>query len=321
MKARGRIEVVSVREVWANEASDFTPWLAEHLNLLGAALGMDLEVVQREAPVGGFSLDILARDRQSGQLVAIENQLEWTDHAHLGQILTYAAGHDARAAVWVTPNFRDEHRAAIDWLNRWTTEEIRFWGVEVRAIKIGDSLPAPEFRAVASPNDWSKMARQTALSAAAPHQEEMLRFFNAVSKHLLANGFAAEVFMRSGRIPRYFPTPYDGLSYAGEISYGMVWAFLWISKGSFEEKQGIFDALEAEQAEIEAELEAEWDFSSYGTHRWASIGICTAGSIDDPPEKLEQHKAWLLEHLPKLKAVLHPRLERIMAEAPDGASA
>ena len=315
MRELGKIEAVNVREVWAHEAGDFTPWLAEHLDLLSEALEMDLETVQTEAAVGDFSLDILARDRQTDNLVAIENQLEWTDHTHLGQILTYAAGHDARAVVWVTPSFRDEHRAAIDWLNRWTPEEIGFWGVEVRAIKIGDSLPAPEFRPVAFPNDWVRGTKGGTLSAWSPEQEAILRFFTSVSEQLLAKGFAREVSKRSTRIPRYFPTEFHSLSYAGELFHNGLWAFLWISTGSVEEKWRIFNALNAERAEIEAELEGNWDFSSYGTHRRASIGMWTEGTIDDEPEDLEAHKAWLVEHLPKLKAVLHPRLERIMGGA------
>lgn len=161
----GTIQPVAIRDIWTNEASEFTPWLAENLELLGEALGMSLELIQREAPVGGFSLDILAQDRNTDKVVAIENQLEPTDHTHLGQIMTYAAGHDARTVIWITPHFRDEHRAAIDWLNHWTPEEIAFYGVEVGAIKIGNSLPAPEFRPVAFPNDWSKQAKQVSSSA------------------------------------------------------------------------------------------------------------------------------------------------------------
>ena len=127
----GKVDSVDVRTIWRHEAHDFTPWLSGHLDLLGDALGMALELVQREAAVGKFSLDILAQNRITGDKVVIENQLAWTDHSHLGQILTYAAGHDARTVIWVTPGFQEEHRAAVDWLNRWTPEEIAFYGVEV----------------------------------------------------------------------------------------------------------------------------------------------------------------------------------------------
>ena len=112
MQGLGTIERVDIREIWPNEAADFTPWLAENLATLGKALGLDLEFQAQEAPVGGYSLDILARDVQSGRPVVIENQLGQTDHTHLGQLLTYAAGFDANVIVWIAKEFRDEHRQA-----------------------------------------------------------------------------------------------------------------------------------------------------------------------------------------------------------------
>ena len=117
---------------------------------------MDLELQQIEAAVGGYSLDVLATDQNENRPVIIENQLESTDHTHLGQLLTYAAGHDANIVVWLTKEFRDEHRAALDWLNQRTGDDTQFFGVVVELWKIGDSLPAPHFRVVASPNEWSK---------------------------------------------------------------------------------------------------------------------------------------------------------------------
>ena len=150
----GRIERLDIREIWESEATDFTPWLAENLDILGEELGLDLELVETEKAMGSFYLDILAKDRSDGTRVAIENQLEWTDHSHLGQLLTYAAKCDARAAIWIASEFRYEHRETIDLLNQWTGNKIQFYGVEVKVIKIGDSPPAPDFRAVAVPDGW-----------------------------------------------------------------------------------------------------------------------------------------------------------------------
>lgn len=149
----GRIEQLEVREIWEDEAADFTPWLAENLDLIGEELGLDLELVETEKPIGSFYLDLLAKDGD-GRLVAIENQLEWTDHSHLGQLLTYAVKCDARTAIWIAPMFRYEHRETIDRLNEWTGDKIQFYGVEVKVIKIGDSSPAPDIRAVAVPDGW-----------------------------------------------------------------------------------------------------------------------------------------------------------------------
>ena len=152
----GTLERVNIRDVWEHEASDFTPWLAKNLSLLGEALGMDLELQDLEAPVGGFSLDILAQEVATNRLVIIENQLEATDHSHLGQLLTYATGYDAKVVVWIARDFRDEHRAALDWLNERTDDDTEFFGVVVELLKIDNSRPAVNIKLVSTPNKWRR---------------------------------------------------------------------------------------------------------------------------------------------------------------------
>lgn len=158
----GEIERVDLREVWPHEAQDFTPWLAENLDKLGEALGLDLELQSAEAAVGPFSLDVLAHDLGSNRSVIIENQLEGSNHDHLGKLLTYAAGYDAYAVVWLCREFREEHRAALDWLNQRTGDGTQFFGVVVEAWKIDGSRPAPYFRVVAMPNNWQKRTANVA---------------------------------------------------------------------------------------------------------------------------------------------------------------
>ena len=155
---------MDLRDVWSSEASDFTPWLAkeDNISLLGDAIGLELEVESQEKNVGPFRADILARDLTINHYVLIENQLEQTNHNHLGQIMTYAAGLDAFSIIWIAKSFTEEHRAALDWLNRITEENINFFGIEIEVIQIGDSLPAPQFKVVAKPNDWSKSVRSSA---------------------------------------------------------------------------------------------------------------------------------------------------------------
>lgn len=157
----GRLTVVPAREVWPHEAHDFTPWMLGNVDVLSDLLGMDLSLSVAEHPVGGFSLDLLGVDEATGRTVIVENQLEISDHTHLGQILTYAAGTDPTTIVWVTTGFRPEHRAAIDWLNERTDEDTRFFGVEIGVVRIGESMPAPAFTLVAQPNDWEKQVRRT----------------------------------------------------------------------------------------------------------------------------------------------------------------
>jgi Domain of unknown function (DUF4268) len=154
----GRLEKTDLRNAWTSEAGDFTPWLAEpeNLDLLGQAIGIELELEAQEKFVGPFRADILCKDIGSGQWVIIENQLERTDHTHLGQLLTYAAGLNAVTIVWIAERFTEEHRAALDWLNTITDENINFFGLEIELWRIADSLMAPKFNVVSKPNGWSK---------------------------------------------------------------------------------------------------------------------------------------------------------------------
>lgn len=174
-----KIEKISLRECWQNEASDFTPWLAseENITLLADALGMnELEVKGQEEHVGPFRADILCVDPGTDKYVLIENQLEKTDHNHLGQILTYAAGLDAVTIIWVAERFTEEHRATIDWLNRITDKEFNFFGVEIELIKIGDSPAAPMFNVIAKPNGWSKDVRSSQTSSEGRSEGEVFKY-------------------------------------------------------------------------------------------------------------------------------------------------
>ncbi len=154
----GRLESVELRQVWPREAGNFTPWLAkdENISLLSDAVGIELEVEAQEKDVGPFRADILCKDTATEDWVLIENQLERTDHTHLGQLLTYGAGLKAVTVIWVAERFADEHRAALDWLNEITGEQFSFFGVEIELWRIGASPIAPKFNIVCKPNDWIK---------------------------------------------------------------------------------------------------------------------------------------------------------------------
>lgn len=180
-KNLGRLEQVTLRSIWADEARDFTPWLAlpENLRLLGETLGIELETESKEVSVGPYSADIVCRNTADGTKVLIENQIEKTDHCHLGQILTYTAGVGATTMVWIASRFTEEHRAALDWLNEHTTEETSFFGLEVELWRIGQSPAAPKFNIVSKPNDWSKAVRQQSSSVSGSIQrteEKNLQF-------------------------------------------------------------------------------------------------------------------------------------------------
>ena len=154
----GRLEKIDLRKVWGSEPAEFTPWLAkeENLELLGDTLGIELELKSKEENIGQYRADIVCKDTSDGSWVLIENQLEATNHPHLGQIITYAAGLDAVTVVWIAERFTEEHRAALDWLNEISGNNVRFFGLEIEVWKIGNSSKAPKFNIVSQPNDWTK---------------------------------------------------------------------------------------------------------------------------------------------------------------------
>ena len=157
----GKLEEVDIRKVWPHEQYDFSKWLAteENIKELGDALNLSLTDVETEKFVGNYRCDILCKDEITGKMVLIENQLEPTNHDHLGKIITYASGLDAAVVVWIVSSARDEHASAIEWLNKHTDDEISFFLMEVHAYKIGDSDPAPQFKIIEQPNDFVKIVK------------------------------------------------------------------------------------------------------------------------------------------------------------------
>ncbi len=160
----GTLKQVDLREYWKHEALDFTRWLSEEENIaiLSDEIGIGIEVLQTEASVGRFNVDILAQEENTDRKIIIENQLEMTDHTHLGQLITYAAGLEAEYVIWIVRQAREEHRQAVDWLNERTGEEINFFLVELQLWKIGDSDPAPKFSILSRPNEWKKSVKSSA---------------------------------------------------------------------------------------------------------------------------------------------------------------
>lgn len=187
-KNLGQLKKVDLRTVWEHEALSFTKWLAkeENLALLSNEIGIAVKLLKTEAEVGGFNVDILAEEEGSGRKVIIENQLESTNHDHLGKLITYASGTDASVIVWIFKDIRDEHRKAIDWLNEHTDEDIDIFAVKMELWQIGDSLPAPKFEIISNPNNWAKIAKtnteQTKLTTTKLYQLEFWNKFGEYAK-------------------------------------------------------------------------------------------------------------------------------------------
>ncbi|MDP3301485.1 MAG: DUF4268 domain-containing protein [Sulfuricurvum sp.] len=173
----GKLQQVHLRDYWKHEALDFTNWLAkeENLNMLSEEIGIDIILQETEASVGRFNLDILAIEDNSDRKIVIENQLEQTDHDHLGKIITYASGFDAEIIIWIVKDVRDEHKQAIDWLNEHTDDKINFFVIKMELWKIDDSSPAPKFHIVSKPNNWAKALKSSASQPARETKLKMLQ--------------------------------------------------------------------------------------------------------------------------------------------------
>lgn len=161
----GKLEKGDLRAIWLHEAHDFTNWLSieSNLNQLGDEIGIDIKLIKTEADIGRYYVDILAEEENTGKKIIIENQLEMTDHDHLGKIITYASGYDANIIIWIVKEVRDEHKQAIDWLNEHTDEKINFFAVKMELWKINDSPYAPKFQIISKPNNWAKVVKNAGL--------------------------------------------------------------------------------------------------------------------------------------------------------------
>ncbi len=176
----GKLEqITDLRSIWKHEANDFTPWLAkeENLSVLSDAIGIDLVLEEQESKVGDFSVDLLATEEGTGRKIIIENQLEETNHDHLGKIITYASGKDAEVIIWIVRKARDEHKKAIEWLNQHTDDSSAFFLIEIEVWKIGNSEPAPKFNVVERPNDWAKAMKNVGITNTQSQQMQFWQYF------------------------------------------------------------------------------------------------------------------------------------------------
>ncbi len=274
-----------------------------------------LEMVQQEKQVGPFYLDILAKDSDSGRLVAIENQLEWADLHHLGQLLTYATGCDAHVAVWVARGFTYEFAQALHRLNKWTKEEFAFYGVAIELWKRSDdSSFKPTLRKVVYPDGWE---RDLTPHGNPMHQEKQK--YNDFFRPLIAeltrpSGFADKALYHYGYTGRRFPSGIDPrVWYTVTVTRDEgAWVTLYIESESRDVKP-IFDALQQCQAQIESGIGAGPLHWERRRHYFSSIYILRDGcSIDDPQKKLEETRRWMCDLLLKFKDVFDPRVATIL---------
>lgn len=313
----GRLEKVDLREVWKTEASDFTPWLAQEQNilLLGETIGIDLEVEAQEKNVGPFRADILCKDTLTDSWVLIENQLERTDHTHLGQLLTYAAGLNAVTIVWIAERFTDEHRAALDWLNEITDGRFNFFGLEVELWRIGDSPLAPKFNIASKPNDWTNTVGRAATQIQSEDLTEtkqlQLEYWTAFRDHVSENSKA----LKSQK-----PLPQHWTNFAIGRSYFHMSALV----NTWERKIGVvltlggpnakahFQMLYADKEAIEAAVGCGLEWRENPDKKESGIWLRTDLDPTRRDTWPEQHR-WLLEKLEIFRKVFAPRVKTLDA--------
>lgn len=312
MTLLGKLERVDLRDVWQHEAHHFTPWLAQPENLaaLGKELGLDLELVGQEVAVGPYAADIVCKDSLSGIHVLIENQLEKTDHNHLGQLLTYAAGLDARTVIWVAARFTDEHRAALDWLNEITQEDWQFFGLEIELWRIGNSPSAPKFNIICRPNDWSRAVREEATKAqgSSPTQQQQLRYWTSFKEYMAEKKLWAPRPSAQSWAP--FSVGRTGFSIELVIkkTEEKLAARLYVNCKDLPPKQ-VFRYLEGKKDSIHQSLGFPLEWDDLPGRIGCVVFVVRPDSPLDDESRWPEYHAWMESTLSRMVAVFKPLIQ------------
>lgn len=313
----GTLRKLDLRTLWPKEAASFTPWLRNNLNLLGDAVGMDLEFQDQEAAVGPFSLDLLVREVGTHRVVIIENQVEKTDHDHLGKLIVYAAGFNAGVAIWIASSFREEHRQAIDWLNQRTDTDTQFFGVVVEAVQIDDSRPACNFQLVAFPNNWQKSTVASTKSALTPAQQAYLEFFQTLLDQLRTIHQFTNAKKAQAQSWYSFSAGKSGFAYGFNfVGTGRHRVELYIDSGKAAWNKHAFDWLLERRDSIESDLGYPLEWERLDTKRACRIAFYRDGSILDSDFDRTETLKWAISHLLRFKQVFGPIIPLIPARIP-----
>lgn len=307
-----RIEDLELREVWEDEAGDFTPWLVRNIDRLGGAIGIEIDDVELEDSVGDYSVDIRGTEMNSDAPVVIENQFGTTDHRHLGQLLTYGAGTDAEFVIWVSAHFRPEHKSVLEWLNGSEAGGAKFFGVRPRVVRLGDGEEAGfEFMVVVEPNNWERSIQDDSLTE---RQQAYQQFFAD-----LADAYADE----HPSWNRLKAQPQSWLSFgAGKSGVSLGWAFhkgpelsteLYIDTGDAEENDRIYAALHEDHDQINDTLgEVVWQ--RLPEKRASRIKV--ARDLSNHVEGLRSGErrqviTWAVNQMDAFQAVFEPRITQL----------
>ncbi len=305
MKELGHLKTVELRSVWGHEALDFTRWLAkdENINILADELDIEIENVKPEESAGRYSVDIIADEVNTKRKVIIENQLESTDHKHLGQLLTYASAHDASIIIWVVKDYTEEHKQAIDWFNRHMPEEISFFLVKIELWQIGNSHPAPKFNIISQPNAWAKTLKKAASQdKGSPSDLKLLqqRFWQSLKEYV--NLKTEKSSVNYGRTPRpqhwydiSFGTSKANISLTFNSRSSQIGCELYIKND-----ESIYSKIQSDKVKILADLGDDVEFMDL-TGSSAFRIIKTYGCDPFDENKWNEYFEWLNTHAAKFQ--------------------
>lgn len=306
----GSVFHVPLKSLWAGEATHFTPWLAENLDILGNALGMDLELEQTEVAAGDFSADIVARDLSTNKLVIIENQYGSTDHRHLGQLITYASVLGASVVVWIAENIRTEHKSAMDFLNHNLKESLSLFAVEASAIRIDQSKPAFQLNVVSRPPEIVISREQS--PAISERREKYRTYFQDLidelrEKHSFTNARTGQpqswyVFTsENSRVFKYSTSFAQG---------GRVRVELYIDCGDKLKNEDLLDCLSLQKAEIESSIGCPLSWERLETSRACRVAVYREGDIETDSETLSSIKSWAIQNLLRFRSTFPSRIKQ-----------
>lgn len=301
MKPLGKlVEITDLRTVWPHEAKDFTPWLAEeeNLSLLGDAIGIDISLEETESDVGDFSVDILATENGTNRKIIIENQLEDTNHDHLGKLITYASGKGANIVIWLVKHAREEHRAAIEWLNNHTDENADFFLCEIKLYQIADSIPAVHFNVIEKPNAWAKAVKST--DSIRPSQQFRLEYWTAFNDYAFQQKPFAKAFSQRKATKDHWMDFSIGSS-ACHVTVDLVRkeSHLVVELYINDDKQ-LYHNLHAKKDQIEAELGFQPDWRELPQKKASRIMMIKEVDFDDKDQWTAQFD-WIIDCAIKFK--------------------
>jgi len=305
-----KIEKVELREIWKHEATDFTNWLAkkENLDLLSDEIGIDISLIQTEASVGKFNVDILAEEENTGKKIIIENQLETTDHDHLGKIITYASGYDAEIIIWIVKNVRDEHKQAIDWLNEHTDEKVNLFAIQMELWRIANSPCAPKFQIIAKPNDWAKAIKKVSGTSSELSDTKMtqLEFWTKFKEYAQEQG---------GKIRLRKPYPQHWY----DVSFGFSTAHIALTVNSQSNQKGceiyipdskqLFHCLYENKEEVEKELECQIQWEELPGKKASRIRLLEDADLSNTESWADIHQ-WLLINTIKFQKIFSSYIKK-----------